>query len=45
MDLKKFFIHLIATKFPVLTDYALITSENAPSPFLHTILYSKLKYK
>ena len=34
------FIHLIATNLPVLIFYALITSENVPSPILDISLYS-----
>ena len=34
-------MHLIATNFPVLIFYALITSENVPSPILDISLYSR----
>ncbi len=34
------FIHLMATNFPVLIFYALITSENVPSPIFDISLYS-----
>ncbi len=33
-------MHLIATYFPVLIDWALSTSENVPSPFLLINRYS-----
>ena len=34
------FIHLMATNFPVLIFYALITSEKVPSPIFDISLYS-----
>jgi hypothetical protein len=37
---KWFFMHLIATYFPVLMLWALSTSENVPSPFLEIKRYS-----
>ena len=40
IELNTFFIHLIATKLLFLIDYAFSTSENAPSPYLFTSLYS-----
>ena len=44
IESKWFFMHLIATYFPVLIDWAFRTSENVPSPFFEINLYSK-KYQ